>query len=154
MFLEELEKMFTNVTVQVISKMDPKDIIKKFYNSAAKHYENVEMIVHGILVASIKVSVESVAKFMISRYNLRNSDIHQIGEDSAHEEMMISCNGPSLGECDRVIKAALDKYFIVHNTQQNGEWHFLTRAGQQDIKLYGKVEKRVLSQKSKLSFMK
>ena len=58
------------------------------------------MIIHGILVASIKVSVESVAESIISRYNLCNSDIRQIVEDSAQEEMMISSNGPSLGECD------------------------------------------------------
>ena len=90
---------------------------------------------------------------MFSRYNLRNSDLRPIGEDHVNHEMMISCNRPSFAECDCVVKEALDTYFARNNKQQNGAWHFLTRAGQQDINKCGKIEKSILSEKSKLPFM-
>ena len=88
------------------------------------------------------------------RYNIRNSDIRPIGEESAHAEMMCSCNGPSLGECDGVVKDALNRYFLKNNKQQGGAWHFLTRAGQQDISMIGKTEKSIMEIKSSLPFMK
>ena len=59
-----------------------------------------------------------------------------------------------MSEWDSVVKEALDCYFARNNKQQNGAWHFLTKAGQQELTKMGKVEKNILSEKSKLPFMK
>jgi hypothetical protein len=71
--------------------MDPKDLIKTFMKSN-KLYKGIEIIMQACAVGAIKVSVESVAKSMISKYNLHNSDIRPIGEDTAEHEMMIVQN--------------------------------------------------------------
>ena len=51
-------------------------------------------------------------------------------------------------------KDALNSYFLKNNKQQGGAWHFLTRAGQQDITMIGKTEKSIMEIKSSLPFMK
>ena len=62
-------------------------------------------------VGAIEVSVESVAESMIWKYNLHNSDIRPIGEDTAEHEMMIDYNGPEIGEADGVLLEALHLHF-------------------------------------------
>ena len=74
-----------------------------------------------------KVSVKSVAESLIRKYNITNSLNRPMDDVSVHQEMMISCNGPDLAQCDSVVKHGLDMYFTDHNQQQNGKWHFLTQ---------------------------
>ena len=73
---------------------------------------------NAIAVAVVKLSVESIAESYISIYNIHNSDIRAIKEETAKDEMMIHINGPAIGEADDTLKAALDKYF------NGGQWHF------------------------------
>ena len=63
------------------------------------------------------------------------------------------CNGPAIKKfC--LLYDALNRYFLKNNKQQGGAWHFLTRAGQQDISMIGKTEKSIMEIKSSLPFMK
>ncbi len=63
----------------------------------------------AICFGCIKVSVESVAESLIIRYNVRNSNSRSIGEEAAHDEVMISCNGPETAECKIILESALNK---------------------------------------------
>ena len=65
--LGNLQAMFQDVTIEELNKVDSKEIIKKLIRTDLKLYQGVEMIIQGILVATIKVSVESIAESMISR---------------------------------------------------------------------------------------
>ena len=54
-------------------KTDYKEIIKKFL-AKAKLFKNVKTVMmHAISVGCIKLSVECVSEFMISKYNLHDS---------------------------------------------------------------------------------
>ena len=72
---------------------------------------------------------------------------------SVHQEMMISCNGPDLAQCDSVVKHGLDMYFTDHNQQQNGKWHFLTQQKNIWKKSKSKTITTLLQKKSSLPFM-
>ena len=72
--------------------------------------------------ASIKLSVESVAEYVISIYNLHNSKIRNIKEDTANDELFIVYNGPEIGEADKVLMEALDLHF----SKSRDGWHFTT----------------------------
>ena len=54
---------------------DPKEIIKKFIDSAAEEYKNVAMIIQAIAVSSVKHSCESVLELFVSRYENHFDDI-------------------------------------------------------------------------------
>ena len=45
---------------------------------------------HAISVGCIKLSIESVAEFMISKYNLHNNPLRSISEENANDEMFLS----------------------------------------------------------------
>ena len=67
-------------------------------------------------------------------------------EETVDDEMMIHLNGPEIGECDNILKLALDKH-------SNGKsWHFTTQNN--IFKTHGKAVTSVLSKKSKLPFYK
>ena len=61
----------------------------------------------AISVGCIKLSVDSVAESIISKYNLHNNPLRSISEETAQDEMFISYNGPEIGESDE----ALTKHF-------------------------------------------
>ena len=59
-------------------KTDYKEIIKKFL-AKAKLFKNVKTVMmHAISVGCIKLSVECVSEFMISKYNLHNNPLRSI----------------------------------------------------------------------------
>ena len=62
-------------------------------------------------VGTIKTSVESIAESVISVYNKHNSDIRKIREELANDEMFVAWNGPEIGECDEILRKALDLHF-------------------------------------------
>ena len=77
----------------------------------------------------------------ISEYNLHNSDIRPINEETAEDEMNIHLNGPELGEADEILKAALDKHF------KGGPWHFTIQNN--IFRTSGQTVQNILSKKSK-----
>ena len=71
-----------------------------------------------VSVGSIKLSVESVAKSMIFKYNLHNNQLRSISEETAPDKMFISYHGPEIGENDAMLSEALTKHFK-HFVKQN-----------------------------------
>ena len=134
-----------------LKKMDSKDIIVKFLNSEAKLFCGIELILQAIAVASIKISVESIAESFISEYNRRDDKLRTLSEDAAEFEMEIAKNGPVMAECDSVVKEGLDLYF---NTKtKSKKWNFITRSGAVDGNLVGKRVSKILGESSRLPFM-
>ena len=54
------------------------------------------MVMDATVVAAIKVSVESVAESIISKYSIHNTKLRPINDDTANNEMFIAVNGPKL----------------------------------------------------------
>jgi hypothetical protein len=78
-----------------------------------------------------------------------------VNEDTIYNEMMVSVNGPSPAQCDKVVMA--DNY---ETTFQRAAWHSLCKKSN-DISLFdtvgvsnnSKVVNRMLQEKSRLPFM-
>ena len=62
-------------------------------------------------VIAIKTSVKSIAESMILVFNNLNSDVRPIGNDILNDEMFVTRKGPEIGECDKILRKALDFYF-------------------------------------------
>ena len=95
------------------------------------------------LVAAIKVSVESVAESIISKYSIHNSKSRPLKDTTANNEMFISVNGPEIGEADETLIKALNLKFGV------GKWHFSTK--QNLFRSSGITVEKKLKEKSKLN---
>ena len=74
-FSGKLEEVTKDISEENLLKMDSKDLIVRFFNSEAKLFCGIELILEAIAVASIKISVESVAESSISDYNRRNDKL-------------------------------------------------------------------------------
>ena len=100
----------------------------------------------AICVGCIKLSVESVAESMISKYNIHNNELRCISEETAQLEMFVACNGPEMGESDKLSSEALSEHFMPKG------WHFVTNNAfhANDGKSFGRIFKR----KSCLPFFK
>ena len=129
-----------------------KDLIVRFFDSKERLFIGIELIMQSIAVASIKISVESIAESFISEYNRRNDKLRTLSEEAADFEMEIAKNGPVMAECDNVVKEGLDLYF--REKTQAKKWRFVTKAGEIDTQLLGKRVSKILGQSSKLPFMK
>ena len=141
-FLRSLMELTNKMSIEDLQKTNSKTLIKQFVDDK-NCYTGVEFIIHGVLVASIKVSVESVAESMISKYALHFSKLRNLNEEKVHYEMMIDVNGPEIGECDAILKESLNHYF-------SGEkWHFNTSSAAA-FRTSGVATTKVLSNKSKM----
>ena len=144
MFLNKLDNETKYKSQENIEKCDPKEIIKHFLTSEDL-YSGIEMIMQATVVGCIKVSVESSAESMISKYNNHNDKKRNLGEQVADDEMMIDYNGPVMAEADGVLKDALDLHF------KSSEWYF---TGPSIFRLRGKTVDKILSRKSRLPLFK
>ena len=133
-----------NYSVEKLDKLDPKELIKIFMRSE-KLYKGIELIMQACAVGAIKISVESVAESMISKYNIHNSKIRPIGEDTAEHEMMIDYNGPAIGEADGVLMEALQLHFKDNPKGIHFDTHNIFRSN-------GLTVQDILSKKSRLPF--
>ncbi|CAB4032571.1 Hypothetical predicted protein [Paramuricea clavata] len=146
-FVRRLASKTEAIAIPELQKMDSKDLIKKFLTSGGELYVGCEMVVEAIVVAAIKMTVESIAESVISRYNTHNSKLRSMSEEAVNNELWIACNGPELGGADRILSSALSKYF------RHGNWHFVTRKGEQSKLYNSKVINRIISQESRLPFV-
>ena len=69
-FLDRLEEEMSRNSIEDLMKTDSTEIIKKFIPKP-NLFKNVEMVTQAISVGCIKLSVESVAEFMTSKYNFQ-----------------------------------------------------------------------------------
>ena len=131
------------------SELDSKSLIRDFINSDKKLYRGVELSIHIICSAAIKVSVESDVESLVSRYERHFKVDRQLDENRAEEEMEISENGPLLIHADKLLLAAMNKYW---KSNGNGEWHFVKK-GRDNMFKQSQVLNKLKNQKSKLAFM-
>ena len=147
LFLKHLE---THLKSKDKNSEDSRELIKDFLDSKLKLYEGIEVTVHVICTAAVKVSVESDVESLVSRYEKHLRVERQLEESNAEDEMEIAENGPPLVNADSIIKAALNKYF--KENSQNVEWHF-TKKTADKFRIDSAVLKRLKSEKSKLCFL-
>ena len=77
-----------------------------------------------------------------SKSSTTKSDVKDISD-----EMIIHWNGPSLSECDSLIKQSLNYYF------KGGDWHFKSKNIVDRFHKVSKVVSRIREEKSNFSFM-
>ena len=129
-------------------------MIKYFFDKENGLYKDIEVIMHVICTAAIKVSVESNVESLFSRYETHFDKSQQLKEKAALEEMMIAENGPNLVHSDSLIQKSLNAYFKEHNSTDRGSWHFLKKQSRISSNTSkSQVLERMKLEKSKLSFM-
>ena len=146
LFLSRLQEATKDHSIEKLEKMDPKELIKQFMVDE-KLYTEIEFVMQACVVGSIKISVESIAESMISKYNIHNSKIRQIADDIAEEEMMVDYNGPEIGEADKMLMEALH----IHFKDNPKGIHFYTK---NIFRSNGKTVEKILSTKSRLPLYK
>jgi hypothetical protein len=107
-------------------------------------YRNIEMVIQAICVCCIKLSVESAAELMISKYNIHNNELRCISEETALSEMFVAYNGQEIGESSKLLSEVLTEHFKPKGC------HFVTHNA-----LYsdgGKTAGRIIKKKSCLPF--
>ena len=109
-FLDRLEEVTSHKSIEDLMKTDSKEIVKNFL-AKANLFKDIEMVLQAISVGCIKLSVESVAEFMVSKYNLHNNPLRSISEENANDEIFLSYNGPVIGGSDGLLREALTRHF-------------------------------------------
>ena len=128
-------------------------LLKEILSSNNNLSEGIELSLHCICCAAVKVSVESIVESMISVYENHFDSKRQLTEEHALEEMQIAQNGPQLAKADALLKAAMDRYW--KSKAGTNAWHFV-RSGtsiRDFCSNQSKVVARKLRQASKLPFM-
>ncbi|CAB4009077.1 Hypothetical predicted protein [Paramuricea clavata] len=120
-FLRRLEKLTVKYKPAELESLDPKELIKNFFDPADKLFEEIEMVMQAITVSAVKQSCESVLESMVSKYGHHFSSQRNMAEDTTNNAFFVAVNGPSLGHCNNVVKAAMDRYW---KSKQRQDWHF------------------------------
>ena len=139
-------------TLPPSSSNDSKEIIKSLFLFESGHYKGIEMILHGIAVAAVSFSVESVLESVVSRYEAHFDMTRTLQEERSLSEMEVAMNGPGINNCDDVVKSAMNLYW---RQRKYATWHFIKRGVHEHLK-YGdksKVMVRLANKKSKLPFV-
>ena len=126
-FLDKLKTVSLDYKLKDLKKIDPKDILKLFVKSDLKLFNNCEMIIHAIMCASVKISVESIVESMISVYENHVDGNRNLDDDSAAQEFIIAYNGPNLAHCDDIVREAMCEYW--KKGKINSNWHFVKDKG-------------------------
>ena len=69
--------------------MDSKELIRKFLIKP-ELFTTIKVLMQAIFVRFMKLSVESVAESMISKYNIHNNKLRCISEVTAQLEMFVA----------------------------------------------------------------
>ena len=151
-FLVRLEHVARN---KKNDDLDSKDLIKLFLRSDKELYKGIEMIIHSICVSAVKISVESVIESLTSKFEIHFNKFRNVTEGAAYNEMMVSINGPSPAQCDKVVMAAMKQHFkgqygIRFVRRTNDMISLLNTVG---VSNNSKVINRMQQEKSRLPFM-
>ena len=103
-FLKRLEKLTAKLKKDDLKKKDPKEIIKKFFDTSNNLFQDMA-------TAAVKQSCESILESMVSRYENHFSSDRNTTEDNINDDFFVTMNGPSLGHCDKVLEKAMDQYW-------------------------------------------
>ena len=84
-------------------------------------FDGLGLSLHVICICAVKLSVESVVEYLVSKYEQHFTKSRQLEEEHAMQEMEIAKNGHIFVRACPVINGAMAKHWDVHN---NGRWHF------------------------------
>ena len=91
--------------MQSISSMS---ILKDFFKTEFKLFEGVELVLHAMSCAAVKVSVESVVETIVSQYEIHFYKNRGLNEENAMQEMTIAENGPLIFKANSVLFAEMN----------------------------------------------
>ena len=148
-YLDFLKVLEDHLKSKSIKSLDSKDIIKDFLDRDIKTHNGVEITVHCICAAAIKISVESDVESLVSRYEKHFKAIRKLGEENAEQEIEISENGQKLIHADKILKKSMDEYW---NSNGTGEWHFVHKNSEKTFVTSSVIDRR-RKERSKLNFM-
>jgi hypothetical protein len=150
-FVRKLEKYIETKELKNITSMS---ILRDFFKTELKLFEGIELVMHAMACASVKISVESVVESLVSRYETHFNKNRSLDEDNAMDEMMVAENGPTIFKANSVLFAAMNDYW--KSSSKAGKWHFV-RDSSSNIKdygsMYGKTTMRLMKQPSKFPIM-
>ena len=95
-FLRRLEEITKKTTIEDLTKYDPKELIKQFFNPSDNLFNGIEMVMQAMAVSSVKQSCESVLESMVSKYKNHFCFNRNMSEDKVNNEFFVAVNGPSL----------------------------------------------------------
>ena len=131
--------------------LDSKELIKMFLNDERKIYKEIEIIIYCICASAVKLSVESAIESLTSKFEIHFNKFRNVKEETAHNEMMISVNGPLPSRCDQVVMTAMKMHFRgqngIHFVKKGVETKFFDASG------VSKVISRMMRRNSRLPFM-
>ena len=117
-FVSRLEEVTKEYSIEELKQLDSKILIKQFFDPNKDLFVDIEMVLHAISVASVKLSCESILESFVSQYENHFDEHRNVSEETANEEFLIARNGPNLAHADGVITEALDMYW------EGKPWHF------------------------------
>ena len=100
LFLDKLSIMTAKLDKDEVSKTDPKELIKQFFDPSKELFKDIEMIMQCLAVCAVKHSCESVLESYVSMYENHFDSRRNTEEESTNEEFVISTNGPNLANSD------------------------------------------------------
>ena len=129
-------------------------ILHNFFKTELKLFEGIELVMHAIACAAVKVSVESVVESLVSRYETHFNKNRSLDEENAMDEMMVAENGPTIFKANSVLFAAMNNYWKTNS--KAGQWHFVRESSSNILdygSMYGKATLRLMKQPSKFPIM-
>ena len=118
LFLFRLETITEKYTLQELILIDTQLLIKEFFDDKKLLYQDIEMVLQAMAVASVKHSCESILESFVSRYENHFDERRNVDEATANEEFEICVNGPNLAHSEAVVKEAMDLHW------GGKAWHF------------------------------
>ena len=160
-FLKRLEESTRQYSIEEQREIDPKDILKLFFEPESCLFVDTEIVMRAISsVCCVKIPCESVLESLVSAFENHFDPRRNMKEESTTEQFMIAVNGPSLGHADAVIREAMNSYWKSKAQKRGGStsstsWHFFGRVVEQLKENSGgsKVLNRMLTGHSRLTFM-
>ena len=152
--LYKLQENPVTTMVSIINNKDKKDkkdsvsraILRVLFASQHELYQGIEMIMQAISVSCVKFGVESVVESHVSHHEIHFSSERNADESVMEQELKVSLNGPTLNNCDAIVKEALDSHF-------KKRWHFLTSSNLYAFQRQSPTINKLKNIKSKFPFM-
>ena len=131
-FLQRLQNLTADYEEVKLKKVDPKELIKKFFDPTEELFKSIELIMQAIAVCAIKHSCESVLESFVSRYENHFDSRRNTEESATNEEFEIAVNGPNLANCDGVVMEAMTSYW----SSRGGDMHFFRKSVIEKLKSF------------------
>jgi hypothetical protein len=100
-FLKRLEESTQQYPIEQLREIDPKDILKQFFDPESGLLVDIEMVMQAISMCCFKISCESVLESLVPVFENHFDPNRNMKEKSTTEEFMIAVNGPSLGQSEK-----------------------------------------------------